>query len=77
MVEVLVASEAVRNLIREGKTHQMDTAMQSGIKDGMIMFDMELADLVRRGEVSREVALGYSNDPRSFEIRVGTGSTYL
>ena len=77
VVEVLVASEAVRNLIREGKTHQMDTAMQSGIKDGMIMFDMELADLVRRGEVSREVALGYSNDPRSFGIRVGTGSTYL
>ena len=77
VVEVLVASEAVRNLIREGKTHQMDTAMQSGIKDGMIMFDMELADLVRRGEVSREVALSYSNDPRSFGIRVGTGSTYL
>jgi len=70
VVEVLIASEAVRNLIREGKTHQMATAMQSGIKDGMILFDMELAALVRRGEVAREVAVGYSNDPRSFASRI-------
>jgi twitching motility protein PilT len=76
VVEVLIANSAVRNLIREGKTHQIDTAMQSGIKDGMVMFDMVLADLVRRGEVANEVALLYSNDPRSFGTRVGSGSAH-
>jgi hypothetical protein len=40
------------------------------------MFDMVLADLVRRGEVANEVALLYSNDPRSFGTRVGTGSAH-
>jgi twitching motility protein PilT len=73
VVEVLIANDAVRNLIREGKTHQIDTAMQSGIRDGMVMFDMALADLVRRGEVVNEIALRYCNDPRSFGTRVGTG----
>ena len=72
VVEVLIANEAIRNLIREGKTHQIDTAMQSGIRDGMVMCDMALADLVRRGEVSRDVALRYANDPRSFGTRIGT-----
>jgi twitching motility protein PilT len=73
VVEVLIANDAVRNLIREGKTHQIDTAMQSGIRDGMVMFDMALAELVRRAEVANEVALRYCNDPRSFGTRVGNG----
>jgi twitching motility protein PilT len=72
VVEVLIANDAVRNLIREGKTHQIDTAMQSGIRDGMVMFDMALAELVRRAEVSHEVALRYCNDSRSFTTRVST-----
>jgi twitching motility protein PilT len=74
VVEVLIANDAVRNLIREGKTHQIDTAMQSGIRDGMVMFDMALADLVRRGEIANEVAIRYCNDARSFGTRVGTGA---
>jgi len=75
VVEVLLANEAVRNLIREGKTHQMDQAIQSGIKDGMIMFDMVLADHVRRGVIAGDVALTYSNDPRSFKTRVNVGAS--
>jgi twitching motility protein PilT len=69
VMEVLLANEAVRNLIREGKTHQIDLAMQSGVQDGMIIFDMMLADLVRRGEIAGDVALLYCNDPRSFAAR--------
>jgi twitching motility protein PilT len=76
VMEVLLANEAMRNLIREGKTHQIDSAMQSGIKDGMIIFDMMLADLVRRGEVAGDVAVQYCNDPRSFGSRVSGGSHY-
>jgi twitching motility protein PilT len=55
--EVLVATPAVRNLIREGKTHQIYSAMQAGGKYGMQTMDMSLADLVRKGSVSLEMAL--------------------
>jgi twitching motility protein PilT len=77
VMEVLISSDAVRNLIRDAKTHQLETAMQSGIKEGMVMFDMVLADLVRRGEIERDVALRFSNDPRSFGSRIGGAPTYF
>jgi twitching motility protein PilT len=55
--EVLVATPAVRNLIREGKTHQIYSAMQGGGKYGMQTMDQSLADLVRSGTISMDVAL--------------------
>ena len=55
--EVLVATPAVRNLIREGKTHQIYSAMQAGGKFGMQTMDMSLAALVKSGKVSMEMAL--------------------
>jgi len=70
VAEVLLATDAVRNLIREGKTHMIENAMQSGLKDGMVMFDAVLAQLVRRGEVARDVALRYCNDPHDFDTRM-------
>lgn len=62
--EVLVATAGIRNLIREGKTHQIYTAMQTGQKYGMQTLDMALADLVRRGWISFETALEKSQDPQ-------------
>ncbi|HEV7888034.1 MAG TPA: PilT/PilU family type 4a pilus ATPase [Acidimicrobiales bacterium] len=55
--EVLVATPAVRNLIREGKTHQIYSSMQAGGKYGMQTMDMSLASLVRQGAVSMEMAI--------------------
>ncbi|MDQ3575061.1 MAG: PilT/PilU family type 4a pilus ATPase, partial [Actinomycetota bacterium] len=55
--EVLVATPAVRNLIREGKTHQIYSAMQAGGKYGMQTMDMSLAALVKSGRASMEMAL--------------------
>jgi twitching motility protein PilT len=55
--EVLVATPAVRNLIREGKTHQIYSSMQAGGRYGMQTMDQSLADLVRSGQVSLEAAL--------------------
>jgi twitching motility protein PilT len=55
--EVLVATPAVRNLIREGKTHQIYSAMQAGGRYGMQTMDMSLAGLVKAGRVSMELAL--------------------
>ena len=55
--EVLVATPAVRNLIREGKTHQIYTSMQAGGKFGMQVMDQHLAELVKKGKVSYEMGL--------------------
>jgi twitching motility protein PilT len=55
--EVLVATPAVRNLIREGKTHQIYSAMQAGGKYGMQTMDQSIADLVKRHNLPLEIAL--------------------
>ena len=55
--EVLVATPAIRNLIREGKVHQIYSMMQAGGKYGMVTMDQELARLVRSGRISLESAL--------------------
>jgi twitching motility protein PilT len=54
--EVLVVTPAVRNLIREGKIHQIYTTMQAGGKFGMQTMDQNLVDLVRKGLISYETA---------------------
>ncbi|WPF84006.1 PilT/PilU family type 4a pilus ATPase [Sanguibacter sp. 4.1] len=55
--EVLVATPAIRNLVREGKTHQIYSAMQAGQQLGMHTLDQHLADLVRTGQISYETGL--------------------
>ncbi len=55
--EVLVATPAIRNLIREGKTHQIYSAMQAGAKFGMQTMDQHLADLVKKGRISFETGM--------------------
>lgn len=61
--EVLVATPAVRNLIREGKTHQIYSAMQAGGQYGMQTMDHSLSQLVKRGMVSMQSALERCSDP--------------
>jgi twitching motility protein PilT len=56
-VEVMMATPAIRNLIREGKTHQLYSALQAGARHGMQTMDQSLAGLVRRGQVTYELAL--------------------
>jgi twitching motility protein PilT len=54
--EVMIATPAIRNLIREGKTHQIYSMMQAGGKYGMVTMDMSLAHLVRGGRISLDLA---------------------
>lgn len=56
-VEIMIATPAIRNLIREAKTHQIESALQTGGQHGMQTMDMALADLVRRHLISREDAV--------------------
>jgi len=56
-VEVMTATPAVRNLVREGKTHQIYSAMQAGGRHGMQTMDQSLADLVRRHRITYDLGL--------------------
>ncbi|MDP3727112.1 MAG: PilT/PilU family type 4a pilus ATPase, partial [bacterium] len=62
-VEVLVTNPAVRNLIREGKTHEIDLVIETSSEQGMISLNRSLVDLVRRGEITLEQAALYSLNP--------------
>ena len=61
-LEILIGTPAVRNLIREGKIHQIPSTMQTGQKVGMQTLDMALLDLVRRGIVTIEEAQATHTD---------------
>jgi twitching motility protein PilT len=61
--ELLINNNAVSNLIREKRTHEIDTV----IEQGMIDMNRSLADLVRNGEISTENALLYAFNPRALE----------
>ena len=71
--EVMVATPAIRNLIREGKTHQIYTSMQAGGKFGMQVMDQHLAELVRKGNVTYESALERCHHVEEFNRLAGRG----
>jgi len=67
--ELMVATPSVRNLIREGKTHQLYMDIQTGAEFGMQTLDGCLLNLVRKGLVDFEDAIAKSSNPRDFEQR--------
>ncbi len=71
--EVLIATPAVRNLIREGKTHQIYTSMQAGGKFGMQVMDQHLAELVKKGKVSYEMGLERAHQVEEYNRLTGRG----
>ena len=69
--EVMIATPAIRNLIREGKTHQIYSAMQAGAKQGMHTMDQHLADLVKTGKIAYEVGLEKCHHVEDFNRLAG------
>jgi twitching motility protein PilT len=69
--EVMVATPAIRNLIREGKTHQVYSAMQAGAQHGMHTMDQHLAELVRTRRISYEHGLEKCHHPEDFNRLLG------
>ena len=61
-LEIMVATPAIKNLIREGKTHQIESSIQTGSKYGMRTMDMELANLYREGVITQETAMNSAID---------------
>jgi len=68
--EIMMANSAVRNTIREGKTHQLPNIIQTSASEGMIALDKVLAELVSRGEITIDTALAWAIDPKAFKMMV-------
>jgi twitching motility protein PilT len=72
--EVLLATPAIRNLIREGKTHQIYSSLQTGGSLGMQTMDAALATLVRAGKITQRLAESRSSTPEELRRLLGAGS---
>lgn len=68
--EVMHTNPAIRNLIRENKSHQILSIMQTNKRLGMQTMDDALIDLVRTGKIDRETAITYAQDPPNLERRL-------
>ncbi len=68
--EVMHANHAVRNLIREGKSHQLATVMQTNRKLGMITMDDAITQLFYEGKIDREMAIQFAQDPDGMQNKV-------
>lgn len=69
--EVMVPTPAVRNLIREGKTHQLYSVLQTGGAQGMQTMDASLVGLVRSGKITRQTAESRSTSPEELRRLLG------
>lgn len=65
--EILVATPAVRNIIREGKTHQLDAVIQTGAEYGMQSMDKTLVNLIHEGTISYDEARNFAIDPEELD----------
>jgi twitching motility protein PilT len=77
-LEVMIPNPAIRNLIREDKIHQVYSSMQTGqLKFGMQTFNQSLSELVLKGEIAQDMAMGYSSNQDELRelINRGVGTT--
>lgn len=66
-LEIMVSTPAIRNLIREGKTHQIQSSIQTGANLGMESMDKSLVNLYNKGAISKENLLKYCIDPENIK----------
>ena len=69
-LEVLHANLAIRNLVREGKTHQIPSIMQTNRRLGMISMDDAIVQLYREGKITREMAAAFAQEPDTIESKL-------
>lgn len=70
-LEIMIANPAIRNLIREGKTHQIDTVIQTQTAAGMMLFESHLLQLVQRNAITPETAIAQSFRPAEMHRLMG------
>ena len=65
--EILLSSPGIRNIIREGNTHQIDNVISTSLEQGMVSLERSLARLVKEGKVERDVARRHTLKPQEFD----------
>ncbi len=65
--EIMQMNSAIRSMIRDNKTHQIDNAIASGSREGMISMDQAILNLFRQGKIKKETALSYAGKPDQLE----------
>ncbi len=70
-IEIMLATTAVRNTIREGKIYQLPNAMLTQAKLGMVLLDQALVNLYRKGTISRDSVFAFCNDPDEITKLIG------
>jgi twitching motility protein PilT len=75
--EVMVANEAIRNLVREGKSRQMRNMISTGAGEGMQTIEMDLARLVAAGLISLETAMESSQYPKEVQAQLATARAQM
>ncbi|HJL74718.1 MAG TPA: hypothetical protein QGF17_05285, partial [Candidatus Marinimicrobia bacterium] len=68
--EVMIATTAIRNLIREDRIYQIESVMQSGGVEGMQTLDQDLQRLVAQGNIERAMAAQIANNPKLFGANI-------
>ena len=71
--ELMIANSAIRNLIRENKTHQIDNVIQTSTADGMTLIENDLLRLVQQGVISKERAIMTAFRPTELNRLLGEG----
>ncbi len=72
-VEIMIKNHAIENLIRENKTYQIDTVIETGQKDGMISLDKSLAVLLKQGHITLDSAMTYAKNRDYLRMLIGRG----
>ena len=70
-IEVMIATPAIRNLIREKKTHEVDLVIETSADDGMLSLNRSLAELAKKREISLENAELYSSNAAELRMLIG------
>ncbi|MDE6954205.1 MAG: PilT/PilU family type 4a pilus ATPase [Oscillospiraceae bacterium] len=69
--EIMHVNNAIRSLIRDSKTHQIDNAIAAGGVEGMVTMDQSLLNLYRDRRIDRETAMAFSDNPEQMRRRLG------
>ncbi len=69
--EVMHMNSAIRSLIRDSKTHQIDSAITAGAAEGMMSMDQSILELYRAGRITADTAVQYADNPDQLRRRMG------
>ena len=69
-MEIMINNHAIENLIRECKTYQVDSVIETSLREGMVSLDKSLADLVHRGLITADDAFVYTKNKEYLQMLI-------